>query len=353
MSALGTAAQGAAQAADLTATLRAQRAARTRATARAGALVLGVGLLAALVAVAVGGSVRIAPVDLVAALTGRADGLTRFVVLETRLPRALVALLAGLGFGVAGALYQRIVMNPLATPDIIGVSAGAGAGAVVVLVVLGTGGLGVQGGSILGALLAVTLVTALGSRPGEGTYRLVLVGIGVAAGLSSVTAYLLTRTDEMTGARATRWLVGSLNASTWQDVRVLTVTCLLGLAALAVLAPHLATVRLGDRVATGLGTRVLRVRTAVLLLGAALAAVAVSVTGAVGFVALVAGPVALRLAPGSGPLLAGLVGAALLASADLVAQTAPVVSPVPTGVVTALVGAPVLIHLLLRRRRVS
>jgi len=349
VTALGTAPQ----VADVVAAMRTQRAHRTRVTVRTAALVLGAALVATLLAVTLGGSVRVSPLDVAAALAGRADGLTRFVVMETRLPRAFVALLAGLAFGVAGSLYQRIVVNPLATPDVIGVSAGAGAGAVLVLTVLGTGGVSVQAGAVVGAVLAVGVVMVLGSRPGEGTYRLVLVGIGVAAGLSSVTAYLLTRTDEMTGARATRWLVGSLNAASWSDVRVLTLSVALGLVALALVGPHLAAVRLGDRVATGLGTRVLHVRVAVLLLGAALAAVAVSVTGAVGFVALVAGPVALRLVPGSGPLLAGVVGAALLAGADLVAQTAPVISPVPTGVVTALVGAPVLFHLLLRRRSVS
>ena len=333
--------------------LRDDRHARTRAGLRTGAAVLGVGLLAALVGIAVGGSVQVPLADIPAALVGRGTPLAEFVVVENRVPRVLVALLAGAAFGVAGSLYQRIVGNPLATPDVIGISSGAGAGAVVVLVVLGTGGVAVQAGALIGAGLAAALVMLLGQRPGEGTYRLILVGIGVAAGFSAIISYLISRADGATQMRATRWLVGSLSGVAWPDVRALVLTVLVVAAALVVLGPRLELVRLGDRVATGLGTRVGRVRLGALLLGAVLAAVATSVTGAIAFVALVAGPVAQRLSPGSGLLLAATVGADLLMVADLVAQNAPVISPVPTGVVTALVGAPVLVFLLLRRRSVT
>lgn len=337
---------------DLADLLRADRRSRTRSAQRTGAGVAGLGLLAALVGIAVGGSVQVPLADLPAALAGRGTALAQFVVMENRLPRVLVALLAGAAFGVAGSLYQRIVGNPLATPDVIGISSGAGAGAVVVLVLLGTGGVAVQAGALVGAGLAAALVMLLGQRPGEGTYRLVLVGIGVAAGFSAIISYLLSRADGATQLRATRWLVGSLSGVAWPDVRALVVTVLLAVAALVVLGPRLELVCLGDRVATGLGTRVSQVRLGALLLGAVLAAIATSVTGAIAFVALVAGPVAQRLSPGSGLLLAGLVGADLLVVADLLAQNAPVISPVPTGVVTALVGAPVLVFLLLRRRSV-
>jgi len=340
-------------AADVVELLRADRTTRARSALRTGVLVAVVGLLAAALAVAVGGSVQVPLPDVAGALLGRGNGLAQFVVVETRLPRVLVAVLAGAAFGVAGSLYQRVVGNPLATPDVIGVSAGAGAGAVVVLVVIGTSGIAVQGGALAGAGIAAALVMLLGRRSGEGTYRLVLVGIGIAAGFSAVTSYLLARADEATTTRATRWLVGSLSSVTWSDVRVLAVTVVVGLSALVLVAPHLEQVRLGDRVATGLGTRVGHVRLAVLLLGAVLAALATSVTGAIAFVALVAGPVAARLVPGSGAAFAGLVGADLLVVSDLVAQNAPAISPVPTGVVTALVGAPVLLHLLLRPRRTT
>jgi iron complex transport system permease protein len=306
--------------------------------------VIALGLLAA--SVAWGGSVTIAPTQIVAALLGDGDQLTSFVILDKRLPRAVVALLVGALFGMSGVIYQRLIGNPLATPDIIGISAGASAGAVAVLVV-GGAGLAVSGGAIVGAIVAALIVFALSWRGGTATYRLVLVGIGIGACCAAITSYLLTFADSMQTTRAMRWLIGSLSTVTPGDVLPLASAVLAGGVLVGLLSSDLSALRLGDGPAAGLGTRVDPVRICVVLLGATLAAIATSVVGPIGFVALVSGPIAARLLPTSGPFAAALVGAVVVAAADLIAQAAPLISPVPTGVITGLVGAPVLIYLLI------
>ena len=308
--------------------------------------VAGIGLLMA--SVAFGGSVTIPLPDISAALVGRGDPQTRFIVLDKRLPRAAVALLVGALLGLSGVIYQRLIGNPLATPDIIGITAGAGVGAVGVVVV-GGAGLAVSGGAILGATTAAGLVFVLSWRGGSATYRLVLVGIGVGACCAAMTSYLLTFADAMQTSRALRWLIGSLSAVTGGDVLPLVGALVIGGALVVALTPDLDAIGLGDGPAAGLGARVNLVRICVVLLGAVLAAVATAAAGPIGFVALVAGPIAARLLPTAGPMPAALVGAVVVAAADLIAQAAPVISPVPTGVITGLVGAPVLIYLLISK----
>ncbi|MFT4135367.1 FecCD family ABC transporter permease [Microbacterium sp.] len=324
---------------------------RTRVRAALVLTALGAVTVAGLVVeVLVGGSADIALSDALSAVFGSGTGLARFVVVETRLPRALTAVLVGAVFGLSGVVYQRLVSNVLATPDIIGVSAGASAGAVAVLVVAGGTGLAVQAGALAGAALAVFLIFGLSWTHGSSTYRLVLVGIGVGACFAAATSYLLALADSMTSTRAMRWLIGSLSGAQWNEVAVLALTLVVGVVAVVLLTPSLDALRLGDHLASGLGTRVGLVRVIALLLGAALAAIATSVAGPVAFIALVAGPIAARLLPQAGPLPAAAVGAAVLVLADVAAQTAPVISPVPTGVLTGLVGAPALIFLLLTRK---
>lgn len=332
----------------LTAALRATRRRERRRRAMVLTVLGGLALGLLVASVAFGGSVPIPAPEMVTALVGQGDPLTRFVILDRRLPRAVVALLVGALFGLSGVIYQRLIGNPLATPDIIGITSGASVGAVGV-VVLGGAGLAVSGGAILGAVAAATLVFLLSWQGGSATYRLVLVGIGVGACGAAITSYLLTYADAMQTTRAMRWLIGSLSAVTGGDVLPLVLTLLLGGALVAALTADLDALGLGDGLAAGLGTRVQLIRIVVVLLGAVLAAVATAAVGPIGFVALVAGPIAARLLPTAGPFAAALIGAVIVAAADLIAQSAPVISPVPTGVITGLVGAPVLIYLLISK----
>jgi iron complex transport system permease protein len=204
--------------------------------------------------------------------------------------------------------------------------------------------------ALLGGLLTAVAVYALAWRHGVSGYRLVLVGIAVAAVLSSLTSYLLVVADLNEAARAAVWLVGSLNGRGWEHVVPVglvvaagAVLCLLGSASLRAL-------RLGEDSARSLGVRLQAAQAGQLALAVALASVAVAAAGPVPFVALVAPQVALRLVRSAGPpvLAGGLVGALLVVGADVVSRSLLPVE-LPVGVVTAAVGAPYLIVLLARR----
>ncbi|MFC4056226.1 FecCD family ABC transporter permease [Actinomadura syzygii] len=326
---------------------------RRRAQARRAAVpaVLLSVLLVGLVAASLLLELRRVPLaDVAPAALGLRDGLADYVIFRIRMPRVLAAGLAGALFGISGALYQGLIRNPLATPDIVGVSAGAGAGAITVLVLAPTLPYGTTLAALAGSFLAVGLIHALSWRGGVDTYRLVLVGIGLSAVCTAYTNYLFTIADEHSMDVAMRWLIGSTAGATWQGVRVLAVALAVCLVVARLLTRPLAGIALGDELATGLGTHVPRARMLTLLLGAAAAALATSVVGPIGFVALISGPIAARLAGGDRACaLAPLVGAVIVVGADVLAQRAPLVSPVPTGVFTALLGAPYFVHLILRR----
>lgn len=312
-------------------------------------VVVAIGLGGLVLAVVLGGSSRITLAEIPSAAIGQGSSLANFVVFETRMPRAVTAVLAGALFGLSGVIYQRLVDNPLATPDILGISAGASCGAVIVLVGGGSG-LAVQGAALIGAVLAAGLIFVLGWQSSGGTYRLVLMGIGIAACFSALTGYLLILADAIAIERAVRWMIGSLNGASWRDTAILGISLAVGLVAASWLGRQMGPLRLGAILATGVGVGVGPVRLAALLLGAALAAAATSITGPIGFLALVCGPIAARLLPASGLFPPALFGAVLLVWADVAAQNAAVLSPVPTGLLTAVFGAPVLIYLLIRPR---
>ncbi|THA75402.1 iron ABC transporter permease [Streptomyces sp. A0592] len=331
--------------------LAASRRAATRRFAAAWVLTV-VLLLALLVASVLMGGLRNIPAgDVLPAAFGLRTGLADYVVHRIRLPRALAALLGGALFGLAGALYQRLIRNPLATPDVVGISAGAGAGAVTVLLLAPAIPYGVEGAAVAGAFAMVAAVLALSRQSGRvDTYRLVVIGIGLAAVATAYTNYLFTMAGEQGLAQVMRWLVGSVSGATWDGVTTLAVALAVCGICTALLYRPLASMSLGDELASGLGTRVGAARTAALLLGAGAAALATSVTGPIGFVSLVSGPVAARLVGTERALaLAPAVGAAIVLGADVLAQHGPLISPVPTGAVTALIGAPYFVLLILRR----
>ncbi|QWZ07051.1 iron chelate uptake ABC transporter family permease subunit [Nocardioides panacis] len=283
-------------------------------------------------------------------IVGGADlpGAT-FVVLEDKLPRAVTGLLVGAAFGVSGAVFQTMLRNPLASPDVIGVTAGASAGAVLAIVVLGASGPALSAWSF-GGTLVVALAIHLLARGGGA--RMVLVGIGLAAMLQSVVSYLLTRSDVRVASDAFVWLTGSLNGSTWPRVRDLVVALAVLLPLAVLLARFLDVLALGDDPAAGLGVPVARARLALLVVGVALAAVATAAAGPVAFVAFVSGPIARRLLRGRVSLVAaGLVGAAVVLAADFVAHNLVPGATLPVGVVTGALGAPFLLALIVASNR--
>ncbi|MFF7340324.1 FecCD family ABC transporter permease [Streptomyces sp. NPDC008163] len=291
----------------------------------------------------------------IATVLGGGEQVDRFVIMDLRMPRALAGVLVGVALGVSGAITQSVARNPLASPDILGITGGASAVAVFLVTVSGgaataiTDSLGLSAAALLGGLGTGLLVYFLAWRRGIDGFRLILIGISVSAAMEAITTWLLTSADIRDVARAQAWLVGSLDNRSWSEVRVALWCTLVLLAVVVCLAFQFKPLHLGDEVAAGLGVRFGRVRAVMLLCAVLLAAAAVSAAGPVPFVALVAPQVAMRLARHPTPPMAasGLVGALLLTGSDLVARTA-LPDGLPVGVVTAAIGGPFLVYLLVR-----
>lgn len=301
------------------------------------------------------GAAGVAPLDVLAALVGRADRLTSFVILDLRLPRLIAAVLVGSCLGISGGLFQSVARNPLASPDIIGITTAASATGAVALVWFGITGLALSGLVVAGTLVAAVLIYLLAWRSGLSGYRFVLVGIGFAAVCAGLVSYVLTRADLRDVQQALVWITGSLNSIDDVSLRVLAVSAVVLMPAALLVGRPLAALGLGDDVAAGIGVRPERTRILSIAVGVGLAAVAVSVAGPIAFVALLAAPVARRLV-GRGSLAlvpAGLVGALVLVVSDVVAQFAVPGVVFPVGVVTGIVGAPYLLWRLTRTNRIG
>lgn len=275
-----------------------------------------------------------------------------FTVGRLRLPRAVLALTAGFSFGIAGVTFQTMLRNPLASPDVIGISSGASAAAALAIVTLSLGETEVSVLAIAAALGVALLVYTLAFRDGVAGTRLILIGIGISALLDSVTSYVLSQAGEWDLQEAMRWLTGSLNGTTW-DETVPTVLAVLVLGpVLLAQARNLTALRLGDDTASALGVRVERTRITVIVAAVGLIAFATAAAGPIAFVAFLSGPIAARLAGTGGSLLvpAGLVGSLLVLVADFTGQYA-FATRYPVGVVTGVLGAPYLVHLIVRTNR--
>jgi iron complex transport system permease protein len=326
---------------------------------------VGAGLVVVVSAANIGrGEFPISLSDVLTTLFGGGDdGARRFIVLDLRLPRTLTGVAVGGALGLAGAITQRIANNPLASPDLLGVTAGASAAAVAVIALGGGSAMvgllatvGLPGAALLGGLVSTVVVYGLAYRGGgvDGG-RLVLVGVGVNAVATAVTSWLLVVANVSEAAQATVWLTGSLNARGWEDAMPVVLTLVVLLPIAVPLAFGLGTMALGDDTARALGLRVNRWRAGLVLVAIILSAVATASAGPVAFVALVVPQVCQRLVGSAGPPLmcSAVYGALLTVGADLIART---VFPdaLPVGIVTAVLGAPYLLYLLARRnRRVS
>ncbi len=310
---------------------------------------LGLLALALFVVTMMVGSYVLSPVQVVAAVLGLGDdGGARFVVQQVRLPTAAAALGAGVALGIAGTVFQRLLGNPLASPDFVGVSSGASLFAVTMILLGGGAGLLVSVSALAGAVVTAAVVYVLAFRGAVSGYRFILIGIGVQQFCTSVISYVIASADVFEAREAMTWLVGSVGRSGDTELRVLWVALALLVPLALVLTRPLAALELGDDAAKALGVRVEPARLVLIALAVAITALAVSVTGPLLFVALVAGPIAQRLlgpAASGGVLAAGFVGAIVLLGSDLVAQHVLPVA-LPTGVVTGILGAPYLIWLL-------
>jgi iron complex transport system permease protein len=318
-------------------------------------VVLGivVAVLVGLVLVGLGvGDIPLAPGQVVAALVGHGDTVSDFVIGQLRGPRVAAALLVGASLGVAGGIVQSVVRNPIASPDVIGITSGASAAGLTAIVLFGVSGLGLFWTVLVGAVVVSALIAGLAWRRGITGNRVVLVGIGIAAMSVSVTGWMLTSGTVQQAGTALLWLSGSLNAVDPGIVGVLAVAFVVLVVAALVQSPRLGVLTLGDEVAASLGLRPNRAKVLLLLTAVCLTAAAVATAGPVSFVALMAAPIARRLVGGGRVALgpAAAVGAVIVLASDLVAQFALPGTTLPVGVVTGVVGAPYLLWLLARSR---
>jgi iron complex transport system permease protein len=334
--------------ADTVARQRVRRSRRRAATSVNLAVLVGV-LFAVTLMV---GNTFYGPGEVLRVLLGEIVPGASFTVGELRLPRAVLAVIAGASFGIAGTTFQTMLRNPLASPDVIGISSGASAAAVIAIVLLSVGETTVSLLAISAALVTALLIYLLAYKDGVVGTRLILIGIGIASMLDSVIAYVIVRAAVWDLQTALRWLTGSLNGATWGEVVPL------GLA-FAVVAPvllaqsrNLTLMQQGDDSASALGVRVERTRVVAIVTAVALIAFATAAAGPIAFVAFLSGPIAARIVGGGGSLMvpAALVGSVLVLAADLVGQYA-FGTRYPVGVITGTVGAPYLVYLLVRTNR--
>lgn len=295
------------------------------------------------------GEFRMAPGTALGAAVGFGNAGDVYVVQQFRLPRLAAGIIAGAGLAVAGAVLQRIFRNPLASPDVMGVTGGASLGAVVILA-FGVAQTLIPFGALAGGLVAGILLAVLGSR-GLPVNRLVLMGLAVQAGLAAAVNLFVVRFPKELAGSAMQWTTGSLYGRTWTEVQG---AALAGVVVLVVIFAQyrtLAVLDLGDESAGTLGVSVSSARIRLLLVAVALASLAAALAGPIAFVAL-AVPHLVRMltGPPTAATLAvtGLVGATLLVGCDLLAQHV-LPGAVPVGVVTATVGAPWLLVLMLRQ----
>jgi iron complex transport system permease protein len=292
------------------------------------------------------------PGDVLRVVLGEEVRGATFTVGRLRLPRGVLAVVAGLSFGLAGVTFQTMLRNPLASPDVIGISSGASAAAVFGIVILSLSGTAVSTLAVAAALGVALVIYSLAFKGGVAGTRLILIGIGVGAMLNSVVSYVLSKAGQWDYQEALRWLTGSLNGTTWT-------AAVPALVALLVLAPvllsqarDLSALQLGDDTAAALGVRVERTRVIAIIAAVGLVAFATAACGPIAFVSFLAGPIAARIVGPNGSLLvpAALVGGLLVLVADLVGQFA-LGTRYPVGVVTGVLGAPYLIYLIIRTNR--
>jgi iron complex transport system permease protein len=292
--------------------------------------------------------------EIAATLRGEGSSGADFIILQLRLPRLLLGIVVGVAFGLAGAVFQSLLANPLASPDIIGITGGASAGAVLAMIVGGASGIVVSGAAFLGALVVAAAISALAYRNGLTGLRFVLIGVAFAFVVRAVLGYLLTRSDVRDAQSALVWLVGSLGTTRWSEVALAAGSIAVLVPTLALLTSRLRILQLGDDTARGLGVRVEGSRIGLIAVAVALAAVGTAAAGPIAFVPFVAAPIARRLAASGGLalVLSAVVGSLIVVVSDLIAQHAlPDGASVPVGVVTGVIGAPYLLFLIARGAR--
>lgn len=275
-----------------------------------------------------------------------------FAINTIRLPRMLAGLFAGFAFGVAGYIFQTMLRNPLANPNILGITSGSSVAAVFCLVVLHSSKTVVSIAAVIGGLITVIFMYLFSRGRSFSIGRLIIVGIGIQAMLDAAISYMMLRSAQQDIAGALRWLSGSLNGAKMNEVVPLMLVVVVFTPIMLVLSKQLSMLELGDQMATSLGVATDKLRVILIVGSVFMIAIAAATTGPIAFISFLAGPIANRIVgvSASNILPAGLVGANLVLFADLIGQFA-FEYRFPVGVITGLLGAPYLIYLLIRMNR--
>lgn len=290
--------------------------------------------------------------DVIAVLLGEEVKGASFAVGTLRFPRMLAGLLAGFAFGIGGYVFQTMLRNPLANPNVIGITAGSSAAAVFCIVVLNVSNTMISIASVVGGLLTVLIIYGFSRATSFSIGRLILIGIGIQAMLNAFISYLMliAKTNDL--PTALRWLNGSLNGAKIETVMPLLILIVICTPILIYFSNHLEMLELGEQAATSLGVSTNKVRIILLVTAVLVIALATATTGPIAFISFLAGPIARRIVGvGFSALIpSGLIGVILVLAADLIGQFAFEVN-YPVGVITGIIGAPYLIYLLIKMNR--
>lgn len=300
------------------------------------------------------GSTFIQPWSVVKVILGLGSQSEVLLIHHIRLPRIVVALLVGAALAAAGAILQSMIRNPLASPDLIGITGGASAAAVAFITLFPT--LGIHWlplAAMLGAIIITIIIYFFAWKGGISPLRLVLIGVGMNAAMNALTTMLIVKSPIFLTSRALIWLTGSVYGSNWTHVYALLPWVIVFIPAAWAMSRTVNIMQLGDDVATGTGSSIQRHRFLLIAICVALAGSAVAIGGAISFVGLIAPHIARRLVGSSfGALLplSVFIGACTVAWADLIGRTVFIPLSVPVGVFTAVIGAPFFIYLLYKNR---
>lgn len=275
-----------------------------------------------------------------------------FTIRTLRFPRMLAGMLTGIAFGLAGNTFQKLLRNPLASPDIIGVTAGSSVAAVFGILVLGISGMMVSMMAVVSGLMVTCFIYLVSGGKHSDNGRLILVGIGAQAFLNAIISWMLLKTSEYNVSAALRWLNGSLNDVGMERIPILEIVILVAGFGIALGNRQLQIMQLGEEFSYSLGIKPQLIKILLMLCALLLTAFATAVSGPIASVAFLSGPIARRVTKdGGGNMVASaLVGALLVLIADLVGQYA-LPARYPVGVITGVMGAPYLIILLLRMNK--
>jgi iron complex transport system permease protein len=302
------------------------------------------------------GTYTVALPDIFAALSGGGSESVRMVVVDWRLPRALLAALFGAALGISGAIFQSLTRNALGSPDVIGFNMGSFTGVLLVMLLGASGFVLIASGAVVGGLVTALLVYFLAFQRGVQGFRLIIIGIALSAMLASVDTWIMVKADVAFAMRAAVRGAGTLNGITWVEVVPSVALFAIFAVGTALLSPRLWQLELGDDTAALQGLPVERTKAWMIVLGIAFTALVTAAAGPVSFVALAAPQVARRLVRAGAsidPVSAALVGAAMLGAAELVAQHAVPGMPLPVGAVTVSIGGLYLIWLLARETKMQ